>query len=144
MAEPAKPQIQSSEIADWEKRFKENVSPLVKFDTDGDNGTSYKLYKGSSGVEVEWSGQILLGSDDYIKWKYTILNDVFIDAKFKLDDDTKELIKKIHDFYLTWSKDWSQNISNIGSDSAQLKESRSKENIIRFSKDRMTILAGLK
>lgn len=144
MAEPTKPQIQSSEIGEWEKRFKENVSPLVKFSTDGDNGTSYKLYKGSSGVEVEWSGEILLGSDDFIKWKFTILNDVFIDAKFKLDDDTKELIKKIHDFYLTWSKDWSQNISQLSSDSTQLKESRSKENIIKFSKDRMTILAGLK
>lgn len=144
MAEPAKPQIQSSEISEWEKRFKDNVSPLVKFNTNGDDGTSYKLYKGSSGVEVEWSGQILLGSDDYIKWKFTILNDVFIDAKFKLDDDTKELIKKIHDFYLTWSKEWSKNISQLGTDSNQLKESRSKENIIKFSKDRMTILAGLK
>ena len=143
MAEEVRPQIQASEIAEWENKFKQNVSPLVKFDTKGDNGTSFKMYKGSSGIEVEWSGEINLGSDDYIKWKFTILNDVFIDAKFKLDDDTKELIKKIYDLYITWSKDWSQNLSKLGTDSTQLKENRTKENIIKFSKDRMTKLAGL-
>ena len=144
MAEEVRPQIQASEIAEWENKFKQNVSPLVKFNTKGDNGTSFKMYKGSSGIEVEWSGEINLGSDDYIKWKFTILNDVFIDAKFKLDDDTKELIKKIYDLYITWSKDWSQNLSKLGTDSTQLKENRTKENIIKFSKDRMTKLAGLK
>jgi hypothetical protein len=144
VAEEVRPQIQASEIAEWENKFKQNVSPLVKFNTKGDNGTSFKMYKGSSGIEVEWSGEINLGSDDYIKWKFTILNDVFIDAKFKLDDDTKELIKKIYDLYITWSKDWSQNLSKLGTDSTQLKENRTKENIIKFSKDRMTKLAGLK
>jgi len=143
VAEEVRPQIQASEIAEWENKFKQNVSPLVKFDTKGDNGTSFKMYKGSSGIEVEWSGEINLGSDDYIKWKFTILNDVFIDAKFKLDDDTKELVKKIYDLYITWSKDWSQNLSKLGTDSTQLKENRTKENIIKFSKDRMTKLAGL-
>ena len=144
MAEEVRPQIQASEIADWEQRFKQNISPLVKFDTHGDNGTSFKIYKGSSGIEVEWSGEINLGSDDYIKWKFTILNDVFIDCKFKLDDDTKDLIRKVYDLYLTWSKEWSQSVSKLESNPAQLKENRSKENIIRFGKDRMTRLAGLK
>lgn len=143
MAEETKPQIQSSEITEWENKFKENVSPLVKFNTNGDNGSSFKFYKGSSGVEVEWSGQINLGSDDYIKWKFTILNDVFIDSKYKLDDDTKDLIKKIYDLYLTWSKEWSQTVSKLSSEPKQIKESRTKENIIRFSKYRMTKLAGL-
>jgi hypothetical protein len=143
VAEEVRPQIQASEIAEWENKFKQNVSPLVKFDTKGDNGTSFKMYKGSSGIEVEWSGEINLGSDDYIKWKFTILNDVFIDSKFKLDDDTKDLIKKIYDLYITWSKDWSQNLSKLDSEAKQLKENRTKENIIKFSKDRMTKLAGL-
>lgn len=144
MAEEIRPQIQASEIAEWENKFKQNVSPLVKFDKTGDNGTSFKFYKGSSGIEVEWSGQIILGSDDYIKWKFTILNDVFIDSKFKLDDDTKDLIKKIYDLYITWSKDWSQTVSKSETEPAQLKENRNKENIIKFGKDRMTRLAGLK
>jgi hypothetical protein len=144
VAEDVRPQIQASEIADWEKKFKENVSPLVKFDTQGDNGTSFKIYKGSSGIEVEWSGEVILGSDDYIKWKFTILNDAFIDSKFKLDEDTRDLIKKIFDLYESWSKEWSQSVSKLKSQPAQLKESRSKESIIRFSKDRMTRLAGLK
>lgn len=143
MAEEIRPQIQASEIAEWESKFKQNVSPLVNFDTKGDNGTSFKIYKGSSGIEVEWSGEINLGSDDYIKWKFTILNDVFIDAKFKLDDDTKDLIKKIYDLYITWSKDWSQSVSKLDTETKQLKEHRTKENIIKFSKDRMTKLAGL-
>jgi hypothetical protein len=144
VAEEIRPQIQASEIAEWENKFKQNVSPLVKFDKTGDNGTSFKFYKGSSGIEVEWSGQIILGSDDYIKWKFTILNDVFIDSKFKLDDDTKDLIKKIYDLYITWSKDWSQTISKSETQPAQIKENRNKENIIKFGKDRMTRLAGLK
>jgi hypothetical protein len=144
VAEEIKPQIQASEIAEWEKKFKENVSPLVKFNSQGENGSSFKIYKGSSGIEVEWSGEINLGSDDYIKWKFTILNDVFIDAKFKLDDDTKDLVKKIYDLYITWSKDWSQNVSKLDTEPKQLKEQRSKENIIKFSKDRMTKLAGLR
>lgn len=144
MAEITKPQIQSTEISDWENRFKQNVSPLVKFATDGDNGSSFKLYKGSSGMEVEWSGTINLGSDDYIKWKFSILNDVFIDSKFKLNDDTKDLIRKIYDLYITWVKEWSQNLSQSGKEQQQLKESRTKENIIKYNKDRMTSLAGLR
>lgn len=144
MAEEIRPQIQSSEIEEWEKKFKENVSPLVQFDKIGENNSSFKVYKGSSGIEVEWSGVINLGSDDYIKWKFTILNDVFIDSKFKLDDDTKDLIRKIYDLYITWSKDWSQSVSKLDSQPAQIKENRTKENIIKFSKDRMTTLAGLK
>ena len=144
MAENYKPQIQASEIAEWEKKFKENVSPLVNFDKIGEDGTSFKVYKGSSGIEVEWSGKINLGSDDYIKWKFSIINDVFIDCKFKLDDDTKDLIKKIYDLYVTWQKEWSQSLSKLEKEPAQLKESRTKENIIRFGKDRMTRLAGLK
>lgn len=144
MAEEIKPQIQATEIAEWEKKFKENVSPLVIFSKDGDNNTSFKIYKGSSGIEVEWKGVINLGSDNYINWKFSILNDIFIDAKFKLDDENKDLIRKIYDLYVSWVKDWSQNISKLDSDKKPLKESRTKENIIKVSKDRMTILAGLK
>lgn len=144
MAEEIRPQIQASEIAEWEQKFKENVSPLVQFDKNGENGSSFKLYKGSSGVEVEWSGIINLGSDDYIKWKFTILNDVFVDSKFKLNEDTKDLVRKIYDLYISWSKDWSQTVSKVGSEPTQIKESRTKENIIKFSKYRMTKLAGLK
>lgn len=144
MAEEIKPQIQSTEIADWENRFKQNVSPLVQFNKDGDNSSSFKLYKGSSGLEVEWSGTINLGSDDYIKWKFSILNDVFIDSKFKLNEDTKDLIRKIYDLYVTWQKEWSQNLSQSGKEQQQLKESRTKENIIKYNKERMTSLAGLR
>lgn len=143
MAEKLRPQIQASEIAEWENKFKQNVSPLVKFDKTGDDGTSFKFYKGSSGIEVEWAGEINLGSDEYIKWKFTILNDVFIDSKFKLNDDTKDLIKKIHDLYETWAKEWSQSMSKEENQPTQLKEQRNKENIIKYSKDRMTKLAGL-
>lgn len=144
MTEEIKPQIQSTEIADWENRFKQNVSPLVQFNKEGDNGSSFKLYKGSSGLEVEWSGTINLGSDDYIKWKFSILNDIFIDAKFKLDEDTKDLIRKIYDLYVTWQKEWSQNLSKSGKEQQQIKENRTKENIIKYNKDRMTSLAGLR
>lgn len=143
MAEEIKPQIQASEVEAWENRFRENVSPLVKFDkTDGTNN-SFKFYKGVSGIEVEWSGIIMLGSDEFIKWKFSILNDVYINANYRLTEDTKDLITRIYDLYSAWQKEWSQTIAKLGSSPAPLQEQRNKQNIIMFQKGRMTKLAGL-
>lgn len=143
MAEEVKPQIQASEVEAWENRFRENVTPLVQFDKVEGTNTSFKFYKGVSGIEVEWSGIIKLGSDEYIKWKFSILNDVFIDAKYRLTEDNRDLIAKIYDLYFTWAKEWSQTVSKLGTTPSPLQESRSKENIIMYQKGRMTRLAGL-
>lgn len=143
LAEEIKPQIQSSEIEAWETRFRENVSPLVQFNKADGSDTSFKFYKGVSGIEIEWEGIINLGSDEYIKWKFSVLNDVFITAKYRLTEENSDLITKIYNLYIAWSQEWSQAISKLSVSPADLKESRNKENIIRFQKGRMTKLAGL-
>lgn len=143
MAEEIKPQIQASEVQAWENRFRENVSPLVQFDKIEGTNTSFKFYKGVSGIEAEWSGIINLGSDEYIKWKFSILNDVFIDAKYRLNEENRDVMARIYDLYAAWAKEWSQTISKLGSSPAPLQEGRTKENIIMYQKGRMTKLAGL-
>ncbi len=141
MEQDGPPKIQLSEIKEWEKRFIQNVSSAVKFDTTGDGNTSFKFYMGSSGTEIEWSGIINLGSDEYIKWKFSLTNDVLIDASFKLKDETKDLVKKIFDLYTVWHASWADSLAKSNT---MIKEHRNKESIIRFSKERMTILAGLR
>lgn len=143
LAEEIKPQIQASEVESWENKFRENVSPLVQFDKVDGTNTSFKFYKGVSGIEVEWSGIINLGSDEYIQWKFSILNDVFITAKYRMTEENRDLIGKIYDLYISWSKEWSQSISKLKISPNPLQESRSKENIIMYQKGRMTKLAGL-
>jgi hypothetical protein len=143
LAEEIKPQIQASEVEAWENRFRENVSPLVQFDKVEGTNTSFKFYKGVSGIEVEWSGIIKLGSDEYIKWKFSILNDVFIDAKYRLNEDNKDIITNVYNLYASWTKEWSQTVSKLGSSPNPLQEGRTKENILMYQKGRMTKLAGL-
>lgn len=143
MAEEIKPQIQASEVESWENKFRENVSPLVQFDKVDGTNTSFKFYKGVSGIEVEWSGNINLGSDEYIQWKFSILNDVFITAKYRMTEENRNLITKIYDLYISWAKEWSQSISKLKISPNTLQENRSKENIIMYQKGRMTKLAGL-
>lgn len=143
LAEEIRPQIQASEVEAWENKFRENVSPLVQFDKVEGTNTSFRFYKGVSGIEIEWSGIINLGSDEYIKWKFSILNDVFIDAKYRMTEENRDMVSKIYDLYIAWSKEWSQSISNLKVAPNPLQERRSKEDIIMYQKGRMTKLAGL-
>lgn len=104
------PSVTTSEIADWEKRFKESVSPLVQFDTE-EGKPSLRLYKGSSGVEASWAGTILLKADNYIKWSFSIQNEPFVEAKFNLDKESKTIINGLYDFYNVWKEEWSKSLS---------------------------------
>ena len=85
--ETNKPQITTAEVQDWENKFKESVSPLVKFDNDGTANGSLKLYNGESGVEALWSGVIILNNDNYIKWNFSIQNEPFIDCKLNYNEN---------------------------------------------------------
>ena len=138
------PQVQLSEIREWEEKFKQNVSPLVVFDQIGENGESFKFYKGVSGIEIEWSGVIKMAGDEFIKWKFSILYNVYIESKFHLDGENKNVIRNIFDFYIGWSQYWSQALSDVKDMHQELRENRTKENIIKLGKDRMSRLAGLK
>ncbi len=106
-----KPQITSQEIKDWENKFRESVSTQVQFDVDQDGAPSMKLYNGESGVEASWSGTILLGSDNYIKWSFSIQNGIFLESKLILDDQNVLLYKKTFDFYNSWKEEWSKQLT---------------------------------
>lgn len=106
-----KPQITSTEIQDWENKFKEAVSPQVQFEVRENGAPSMQLYNGESGIEAIWTGTILLNADNYIKWSFSIQNNPFIEAKASLTEENFQLIKKLYDFYGIWKEEWSKQLT---------------------------------
>lgn len=104
------PSVTTAEIADWEKRFKESVSPMTQFNSE-DKQPSMKLYSGISGIEAEWSGTIPLKAENYVKWTFSIQNEPFVEAKFNLNADSKKVIDGLYDFYNVWREEWSKSLS---------------------------------
>ena len=124
MAEQNKyaPAVTTAEIADWENRFKESVSPMVQFDNEAGK-PSMKLYNGASGIEATWSGNIVLKADNYVKWTFSIQNAPFVEAKFTLDVESKKIIDGLYEFYNIWKDEWSKSLSippAVDSGSAEL------------------------
>jgi hypothetical protein len=161
------PSVSNAEIADWEKRFKEAVSPMVEFDSI-EGKPSMRLYKGASGVEASWSGTITLRADNYVKWSFSIQNNPFIEAKFELDKESKTIIDSLYDFYSIWKQEWSKSLSIPPSaeeeqegpaqlppapapetatapiqEAYNIGKDRNKQQIIDDHSDRMKKLAGL-
>lgn len=113
--ENTKPQITTTEIQDWEKKFKESVSPLVQFDADEQSGgNSLKLYNGQSGIEASWAGTIILNNDNYIKWSFSIQNDPFIECKLNYTKENYDILTKLFNFYATWKAEWAKQLSIPG------------------------------
>ena len=112
MAEEQKyvPSVTTAEIADWEKRFRESVSPMTQFNTE-EGKPSMKLYNGISGIEAEWSGTIPLKADNFVKWSFSLQNEPFVEAKFNLNVDSKKVIDGLYDFYNVWREEWAKSLS---------------------------------
>jgi len=106
-----KPQITAEEVQEWENKFKENVSPQVQFEVRENGGPSMQLYNGESGIEALWSGTILLNSDNYIKWTFSIQNNPFLDCKINLTEESFQIIKRLNDFYNNWKEEWSKQLT---------------------------------
>ncbi len=104
------PQITSSEIEEWENKFKEIVSPLVQFDTQH-GGHSMQIFNGAGGLETNWAGTIVLGGDNYIKWTFSIQNEPFMDSKIKLTEENFQIISKLYNFYITWKDEWAKQVT---------------------------------
>jgi len=163
------PQITSSEIQDWENKFKESVSPLVQFSNDGTGNGSMTLYNGKSGMEALWSGTIMLNGENYIKWSFSIQNEPFIESKMNFTDDNFQILSNLKNFYDLWKIEWAKQLSIPDADrqdvtaasngnpsqavpepsSNQAKQpiqenSRTKMFIIKNYKERMQKLSGLK
>jgi len=104
------PKVTAAEVADLEEKFRKAISPLVKFDIQ-DNGFSMKFYNGESGIDASWSGTIILKADNYIKWSYSMLNGVFIESKFNIDESNKNIIANLYDFFIGWKEEISTTIT---------------------------------
>jgi hypothetical protein len=153
-----RPQITKSEAKIWEDKFREKVSNFVRFTSDENGESTLKLYNGISGIEAKWSGSIILSSDNHIDWKFSLHDGVFIDAKYNLDIDTKDLMSSIFDLYLDWRNSWSKALVTPPAQEAPVQEMpvgqeqpemplqesrRTKEDIINNFSDRMRSLAGI-
>ena len=111
------PRVSKAEISKWENDFKEKVSPLVKFDKQ-DNGYSMKFYNGESGIDSYWSGTIVLKSDNYLKWNFSITNGIFIDCKMNLDENNQKITANLYDFFKFWQAEVSKAITEPKEDQA--------------------------
>ena len=101
------PQITTSEIQDWENKFKQKVYYNVQFGKDNDQGTpSMKLYKGESGIEAEWNGKIVLPENSFINWSFSLINGLFVNANMELEGDNRDVFTKLSDFYKEWKEEW--------------------------------------
>lgn len=164
--EKTKPQITSSEVEQWENKFRNEVSTQVQFTSGENDGSSFRLYNGISGVEAEWAGTILFNADNFIKFTFSIQNGLFIETKVVLNQDVHELMTRLYNFYNTWKEEWSkqlsipdanrddtQNVANGTPEPASneaptpdaiQEDDRTKLGIITHHKGRMQILAGLR
>jgi hypothetical protein len=111
------PKITETEVQKWENDFREKVSPLVQFDQQ-DNGHSMKFYNGESGVDAYWSGVIALKADNYIKWNYSMINGVFMEAKINLDENNQRIPSNLYDFFKMWQLEVSKIITKPSEESA--------------------------
>ncbi len=165
-----KPQITASEVQEWEKKFKETVSPLVQFTKDENGNNSLRLYNGQSGIEASWAGTIILNNDNYIKWSFSIQNEPFIECKLNFNENNYTILTNLFNFYQTWKAEWAKQLSipnantddvnNISGGSTNPSEptpatpneapgaiqenSRTKLSIIANHKERMQKLSGLR
>lgn len=166
-----KPQITTSEIQEWETKFKETVTPLVQFNNDENGNGSLKLYNGQSGIEASWAGTIILNNDNYIKWSFSIQNEPFIECKLNFNEANQTILTNLYNFYQIWKNEWAKQLSipnanlddtnNIANGSSmpdaptpatpgnepapiQEKNNRTKLGIIANHRERMQKLSGLR
>jgi len=102
--------ITTSEIKDFETKFKNNVSDQVVFHKQS-NGTSIYAYVGASGIEAKCSGIIPFTSDNKIKWEYSIQNGIFVDIKSELSTELIDILEALNSFYISWDQEWTEKLS---------------------------------
>jgi len=105
------PQVTSDEVKQWENKFRESITPQVQFEVPDNGKPSMQFYNGESGIEASWSGTIILTSDNYIKWSFSIQNGLFIDCKLNLNEEILNIVKKLSDFYNIWKEEWGKQIT---------------------------------
>lgn len=107
------PQITSSEVQEWENKFKQSVAPQVTFNAQH-GGYSMVITSDQSGVDTTWSGTITVNGDNNITWTFSLKSEPFIECKMKLTEESKNIIGKLYDFYNAWKQEWSTQLTNSG------------------------------
>ena len=94
--------LDPTELREEEKKFRETVTPRVKFN-------KFKLYPEAQ--NVEFSGEF---TDSRIEWYYSLddTQGVYITTDLlQLRDDTLQQIQKLVGYYKTWSEEWANRIA---------------------------------
>ena len=98
----AKETLDPTELREEEKKFRDTVTPRVKFN-------KFKLYPEAQ--NVEFSGEF---TDSRIEWYYSLddTQGVYITTDLlQLRDDTLQQIQKLVGYYKTWSEEWANRIA---------------------------------
>ena len=166
-------QITQAELDKYKNMFNEKVGHYsVVFEKDENGEETFQIYKGESGVDANWSGYVILENDYSVKWKFSVLNGVFVEAVMKITDGNKDVVSNIYDFYNIWKNELVKYLvsgesgEEVGSmeggeeivsggpaetspvgEEMPLAEStgtKGRQRLINDSSDRMKRLAGLK
>lgn len=100
------PQINASEIAEWEAKFREEVSPSVQFAVGNNAGKSMRFYNGTTGTDAQWSGTITFQNDSWIKWNFKARDVPFIEVKAELTEECSKMLTNLFTFYNSWKDEW--------------------------------------
>lgn len=116
------PQIQSSEITEFEDSFEQMLKEIdgasVVFDKQS-NGHSLKMWIGPNGIEAGASGSIEMGNNGEINWAYSLKNGLTVSTKdLTVDKGNRGVLEKLYFNYNTWQKDWREKLTIKPSESA--------------------------
>ena len=107
------PRITQTEIDQFEKDFREKVSPLVQFSKKEDGSINFELYKGESGIEAKVSGTIPLKAENKVQWSYSLQNGPYIDVNAELTPEVADTLTKMAFFYEEWKREWTEKLTEI-------------------------------
>lgn len=107
------PQITRSEVEAFEQKFKEVVTPSVRFDKGEDGEIKYDLYKGESGIDAKVSGVIPLQAENFIKFTFSLQDGPFMTARVEITPDIAEIITNLANYYEQWKDEWAKKLGNL-------------------------------
>jgi len=115
------PQITSSEIQEFETAMENLVTQIpnasITFDTQG-NGYYMDIKMTTQGAEALASGNIHMSNNGSLKWIFS-LQDGFkfmSEEPLSVDQDNKNMITQLQDYYAAWQKDWREKLSKSPED----------------------------
>ena len=94
-------ELQGTDLADEEKKFRSIISPRVEFN---------KLIIYPQASNVEWSGKF---TDSNLEWTYSLddSSGVYISGDLvRLSDNMMVTLKKLVGYYTTWSSEWANKL----------------------------------